>query len=214
VTSSLDADRLAVLVHEVRSPVAALSAIAETFAASELDADARRALVRLVLVGCDGIRRIVADASVASIRLETVDPIRLVQDVVAASVLRGGSVRLTSPERGPSVQADSTRLRQVLDNLIANALLHGSSNEPVLVTLTIDASVRIAVSDAGSGISPAESERIFEPGVRLDPAATAGAGLGLALARTIVEGHGGSLEVESSPGTGATFTVSLPVAPP
>ena len=125
MTTSLDSERLALLVHEVRSPVAALSAIAETLAEGRLDGEARRSLIRLVTLACRGIERIVADAAVASIRLESIDPVGLVRDVVAAARLRGADVELTTEPDSPLVDADPPRLRQALDNLIGNALLHG-----------------------------------------------------------------------------------------
>ena len=83
MTPRLDPERLALLVHEVRSPVAALSAIAETLGEADLDSQARRSLIRLVTLACRGIERIVVDAAVASIRLESIDPVGLVGDVVA-----------------------------------------------------------------------------------------------------------------------------------
>ncbi len=212
MTQGLDADRIAVLVHEVRSPVAALSAISETLVDGELDREARRTLVRLVVLACTAIERIVADASVASIRFEPVDARRLVGDVVAAARVRGAEVDLTAPTETPTVQGDPARLGQALDNLIVNALVHGSPDKPVSVTLTADTMVRIAVSDVGGGIPPEELDRIFQSRVRLEPDASPGAGLGLALARAIAEGHGGSLTVASSVDAGATFTLSLPLA--
>jgi two-component system sensor histidine kinase BaeS len=211
MTPALDADRISVLVHEVRSPVAALSAIAETLADGELDRDARRTLIRLAVVACTGIERVVADVSVASIRFEPVDPGRLAGEVVAAARVRGAPVELRASKDVPTVRGDPARLRQVLDNLIANALVHGPSDDPVSVSVTVDAMVRIAVSDTGGGIPASELDRIFEPRVRLEPRASSGAGLGLPLARAIVEGHGGSLTVASTLGAGATFTLSLPV---
>jgi signal transduction histidine kinase len=209
MSTSLDSDRLAVLVHEVRSPVAALSAIAETLAEGRLEGDARRSLIKLVALACRGIERIVTDASVASIHVEPVDVVDLVRDLVAAARLRGAVVELRVGQDLPSVQADPARLRQALDNLIVNALVHGAG-EPVVVAVAADAMVRIAVSDTGPGIPPDELERIFEPRIRLDPDGSEGAGLGLALGRAIAEGHGGSLTVTSAPGAGATFTLSLP----
>ena len=210
MTTSLDADRLAVLVHEVRSPVAALSAIAETLAEGRLEGDARRSLVKLVTLACHGIERIVTDASVASIHLEPVDVVGLVRDVVAAARLRGAVVELRVGQSIPLVQADPSRLGQALDNLIVNALVHGGADEPVVVVVAADTMVRVAVSDTGPGIVPDELDHIFEARVRLDPERSEGAGLGLALARAIADGHGGSLSVMSSPGAGATFTLSLP----
>ena len=210
MSTSLDSDRLAVLVHEVRSPVAALSAIAETLAEGRLERDARRALVKLVTLACLGIERIVTDASVASIHLERVDVAELVRDVVAAARLRGAVVELSVGQDLPPVQADPSRLMQAVDNLIVNAIVHGGADDPFVVDVTADTMVRVAVSDAGPGIPPDELDRIFGARVRLDPEGSGGAGLGLALARLIVEGHGGSLSVTSSPGAGATFTLSLP----
>jgi len=146
MTPGLDTERLAVLVHEVRSPVAALSAIAETLVEGELDADARRTLIRLVVVACQGIERIVADVSVASIRLEPVDPLRLVADVVAAARLRGAAVNVTTSTDVPTVWGDRSRLGQALDNLIANALVHASSDEPVAITVTADTMTRFLMT--------------------------------------------------------------------
>jgi signal transduction histidine kinase len=210
VTKHLDADRLAVLVHEVRSPVAALSAIAETLADGDLDSASRRELVRLVTLACRGIERVVADATVASIHPERIDPLVLVQDVVAAANLRGADVALTLPATTPVIDADPARLRQALDNLVTNAVVHGGAGNGVEVSVRDEDALLIEVSDRGIGIAAGELERIFDVGVRLDPESR-GAGLGLALARAIVEGHGGILTVVSSPGVGTTFTISLPL---
>jgi len=213
VTPILDAERLAVLVHEVRSPVAALSAIAEALD-GDTDVDTRREFVRLVTLACRGIERVVADVAVASIRFERFDPVGVVEDVVAAARFRGAAVDLSLPADMPIVRGDPSRIRQALDNLITNALVHGTSGEPVSVSVTADTVVRIAVSDTGGGIDPDDLERIFEPRVRLEPATSTGTGLGLALARAIAEGHGGSLTATSTVGAGTTFTLSLPVAEP
>ena len=211
MTAGLDEDRLAVLVHEVRSPVAALSAISETLVEGRLDGEARRSLIKLVTLACRGIERIVADASVASIHFEPVNPVDLVDHVVAAARLRGTAVELRVGARVPVVDADPSRIGQAVDNLIVNAVVHGATDEPVSVSVTADSMVRITVSDSGPGIPPAELERIFQARVRLEPDGPEGSGLGLALARAIAEGHGGSLTVTSSPGAGATFALSLPL---
>ena len=212
MSKALDVDRIAVLVHEVRSPVAAVSAIAETLADGEVDHEARKTLVRLVVLACASIERIVTDVAIASIRFEPVDPRHLVGDVVAAARVRGATLELTAAAEVPSVQGDPPRLTQALDNLIANALAHGASDEPVSVSVTADTMVRIAVSDTGSGIGPDDLDRIFAAHVRIEPDLSPGSGLGLALARAIAAGHGGSLAVASTVGAGATFTLSLPFA--
>jgi signal transduction histidine kinase len=210
MSSNLDTDRLAVLVHEVRSPVAALSAIAETLADGELDREARRELARLTALACRAIERIVADATVTSIRRETIDPVSLVNDVVMAASLRGVPIAFDRPQVAPAVDADPARLRQALDNLITNAVVHGGPGVEISVALRADDALRIDVSDSGPGIAEEELERIFETGVRLD-LERAGTGIGLALARSIAEGHGGTLTVESRLGHGSVFTLSLPL---
>ena len=209
MTGDLDRERLAVLVHEVRSPVAALSAIAEIFGESGVDASARSELVRLVVAACRGIERIVADLAVASIRFEQVDPRELVVDAVAAARLRGAPVQASVTDELPQLEGDPARLRQALDNLIANAVTHGAPSDVVVTGSATASVVRLSVSDRGRGIPLDHQARIFA-GVRLASDAS-GMGLGLALTRAIVEGHGGSLAVVSLPGEGATFTIELPV---
>jgi signal transduction histidine kinase len=209
MTDGLDADRLALLVHEVRSPVAALSAIAETFPEAELDRAARLELVRLSISACRGVERIVTDVAVASIHTERVDAGELVRQAVAAAALRGALVEVDLAPDLPVIDGDSSRLRQVLDNLISNAVLHASA-DAVRVRAEADGELRISVSDDGEGIPLDQQKRIFDLGVRLDPTSP-GAGLGLALSRAIAEGHGGTLTVASAPGEGTTFTLTLPL---
>ena len=211
MTSTDDTQRLAVLVHEVRSPVAALSAIAEAIADKSLDGSERLELARLVISACRGIERVVLDAAIASVRLERVDVGALVRQVAAAASLVGMRVEPSVAADLPRITADPLRLRQALDNLVANALTHAGSDEEVSVTATSNGTyVLLSVSDSGSGVPLMEQERIFEAGVRLNPN-RAGSGLGLAIARAIAEAHGGHLTVTSTPRVGATFTIALPV---
>jgi signal transduction histidine kinase len=212
VTAGLDDDRLAVLVHEVRSPVAALAAVAETAAdSSGGESDMLPVLVRLALAACRAIERIVMDVAIASVRLEPVDVSALVRDAVAAHRVRGADVAVVVDE-GLLVDGDPVRLRQVVDNLIANALVHGGSSEVTVRASRSAGSAYVVVSDDGPGMPTDQLDRIFDAGVRLD-ADTPGSGLGLALARAIAEAHGGSLEARSAPGQGAAFTLALPTAP-
>ena len=173
----------------------------------------RRELVRLALAASRGIERIVMDLAVASVRLEPVDVVALVRDAVAAFVVRGDNVVLEGDVAVLLVQGDPVRLRQVLDNLIGNALAHGSAGTPVVVRANPSREdVAIAVSDTGPGIPHDALDGIFDLGVRLDAGAT-GSGLGLTLSRSIVRAHGGELDVKSVPGEGSTFTIVLPVRP-
>ena len=213
MSSGLDQARLAVLVHEIRSPVAALSAVAETVGDLPADDSMRRELVRLALAASLGIERIVMDLAVASVRLQPVDVGALVRDAVASFSVRGDNVVLEGDVAKLLVDGDPVRLRQVLDNLIGNALVHGSAGAPVVVRARPSSEdVEIAVSDTGAGIPHDARVRIFDLGVRLDAEAT-GSGIGLTLSRAIVHAHGGALDLESVPSKGSTFTIVLPLRP-
>jgi two-component system sensor histidine kinase BaeS len=207
VTAGLDNDHLAVLVHEVRSPVAALAAVAETAADSGGESDEIPTLVRLALAASRAIERIVLDVAVASVRLEPVDMGALVRDAVAAHRVRGAEVAVVVDEE-LGVDGDPVRLRQVIDNLIANALVHGGLEVTVRAARR-ESAIHVVVSDTGPGIAPDQLDSIFDAGVRLD-ADTSGSGIGLALARAIAQAHGGSLVAQSAAGQGAAFTLALP----
>jgi signal transduction histidine kinase len=208
MTAGIDGERMSVLVHEVRSPVAALAAVAEAAAESPGDGVDLPQLVRLALAACRAIERVVFDVSVASVRLERLDVSGLIRDAVATHVVRGADVA-GHVDDGMVVDGDAVRLRQAIDNLLANALSHGG-DAPVAVRATeAGGVVRIAISDAGPGIPTDELERVFEVGTRLNDDGP-GSGLGLPLARAIAEAHGGSLVAVSAAGEGATFVIALP----
>ena len=210
MTTRADRERLAILVHEVRSSVAALAAIAEIYSDQSLDLAERRSLATLSVNACRAIERVVTDATVASVRLREVDIARLVSEIVGAAILRGGNVRAVVDPGLPFVKADPLRVKQALDNLVSNALAHsGAAHEVVVSAHEGDGNVRLSVSDEGEGIPIEKQERIFEAGVRLD-ARRPGSGLGLAVARAVAKAHGGELTLESAPGEGATFTLALP----
>jgi two-component system sensor histidine kinase BaeS len=210
--SGPDRNRLAILVHEVRSSVAALAAIAETYPQVRDDVAANRPLVELALAAARGIERVVTDAAVASVRREQVDIARLVEETVAAAVLGGGNVRADVATGLPLLEADPLRLRQALDNLVSNALVHSGSTAEVIVRARGGGeSIMISVLDTGAGIPLDDQQRIFEAGVRLERERP-GSGIGLAVVRAIAEAHGGALTVESVPGEGASFTVEIPLA--
>jgi signal transduction histidine kinase len=204
---SADVERLAVLVHEVRSPVAALGAIAEASRGASRDGD-RGTLVELALAACRAIERVVTDAAVASVRLEPTDVAQVVAESVHAAALTGANVRAVVEPGLPPIAADRLRLRQALDNLISNAATH-AGGEIVVRAVESDGVVVLSVSDSGPGIPPDEHDHVFEAGVRLDPTRP-GSGLGLTVVRAIAEAHGGSVSLESGPGRGATFALVLP----
>jgi two-component system sensor histidine kinase BaeS len=206
-------ERLALLVHEVRSPVAALAAIAEAAREDGVDDGSLRELVGLALGATRSVGRIVGDAALGPIRVERVDLERLLHDAVTAAVLAGGRARLSAAHE-LQIDADPIRLRQAIDNLLRNAFVHSGSREDVVVSAERrDRSVLISVSDSGRGIAPEDHERIFERGERL-VGAVHGSGLGLDVVREIVTAHGGTVTVDSKLGRGATFTIVLPLPRP
>lgn len=200
-------DPLAVLGHELRSPVAALVAIAEAYPTA--DENGRRRLRELARGAVANLERLFADAAAASVRLVPLEVGRVVTDVVELAVL-GGAAVVARAEVGLILEGDPERLRQALGNLVANAVAHSPDGSTVVVTAGRRAgSVEIAVTDEGEGIGPDDLERVFEAGVRLT-ATRPGAGIGLALVRAIARAHGGDVHVGSSPGQGSTFTLVLP----
>lgn len=210
MTGRADKERLAILVHEVRSPVAALAAIRQAFG-GEAGAGDRPELVALAVAACRAIERIVQDVAVASIRAEDVDLVRVVREAGASARLVASPVRVDARPDAITVRADSLRVRQVLDNLLANAVASSPPGAEITVRVRADGErVEISVSDSGPGIALADQGRIFDAGVRLDDSRS-GSGLGLAISRAIAETHGGTLDVVSAPGEGATFTLVLPL---
>lgn len=210
MTAHSDRELLALLVHEVRSPAAALAAISTALADDALDDEAFRDLVGLAVDACQGIERIVGDAAVGSLHLEDIDVVAVARAAAAAGRLGGARVEAVADSGVPPLRADALRLRQALDNLVANAVASSPPAARVVVRVrSAEDEILLSVEDTGAGIPAAEHERIFEPGVRLDTARP-GSGLGLAVARAIAEAHGGTLTVDSAPGEGATFTIAVP----
>jgi signal transduction histidine kinase len=118
------------------------------------------------------------------------------------------------PPDFPAIRGDETRLRQVMDNLVNNAIKYSPDGGLIEISGSVDEkTVTVSVRDQGVGIPEREQERIFERFYRVDDTLsrrTKGAGLGLYLARTIIEAHGGRIRVRSKPGQGATFMFTLP----
>jgi signal transduction histidine kinase len=224
--SALRADFISLVSHELRSPLAALIGAARTLQErrDELTAEQRDQLLslivgeagRLVVLVGEVLDTSLIESGTFSYRFDEVDVVSLVADAVATATVRQAevSVRAVLAEPLPPVRGDKERLRQVLTNLIDNAVKYSAEGDAVEVRARReDLRVCISVTDSGPGIPDDEQRLIFEKFGRADVEGNAkpGSGLGLFIARSIAEAHGGALEVRSRPDGGATFTLSLPL---
>lgn len=151
----------------------------------------------------------------------TLEPLRL-QDFLAETVgmtaqYSERSIHLKAPEQPVWVMADRDRLKQVVINLLDNAIKYSAAEQPIILQVeTVQKQGYIQVCDRGIGIPLSQQTRIFERFYRVDPARSpemGGTGLGLSIVKTLVEGMGGSISVRSKPGEGSTFTIQLPLVP-
>ena len=223
--SSLRADFVSLVSHELRSPMAAVIGSARTLQARwrELRPEQREAFLAVIADETTRLAALVGDvldtsrieAGTFGYRFDEVDLAEVVRDSVAAAEIGQDEVRLTAelPRALPSVRGDAERLRQLVDNLISNAIKYSESGGEVTVdAVADDGNVLVHVRDTGPGIRPEHHSQIFEKFGRATGSAKPGTGLGLFLSRSFAEAHGGSLDVESAPGEGACFTLRLPVS--
>jgi two-component system, OmpR family, sensor kinase len=151
------------------------------------------------------------------LQIARIDVSGLVADAVADARARDPQrpVEVTGPGTPVWVDGDADRLRQVLGNLLGNALTHTPPGAPVRVEVSAGDDVRVTVADTGPGLEPEQVTRIFERFYRIDPGrsrAQGGSGLGLAIVQAVVQAVGGSVSCVSAPGEGTTFTITLPRA--
>ena len=157
------------------------------------------------------------EAGTFSFRFQEIDLGQLVHDTVSNAQLGQDEVRLRADVQSPlpEIRGDHDRLRQVLTNLIDNAIKYSPAEGEVEVrAYQENGRVLVDVRDRGPGIAKADQKLIFEKFGRVTGggATRPGTGLGLFIARSIAEAHGGGLEVQSAPEQGATFTLELPLA--
>ena len=224
--SQLRADFVSLVSHELRSPMAAVIGAARTLQDRwrMLTAAQRESFLALIGDETSRLADLVADvldtsrieAGTFSYRFEEVDLDRVVGEAVETAVLAQQEVPVVASVPGPlpAIRGDRTRLRQVLGNLIENAVKYSPEGGEVCVSAAAaNGAVQIEVRDAGPGIPQDQQRRIFEKFGRVDVpgASKPGTGLGLFIARSIAEAHGGSLEVSSGAEPGSTFTLTLPV---
>jgi two-component system sensor histidine kinase SenX3 len=218
-------DFVANVSHELKTPIGALSLLAEAVTDAADDPDAVRhfanrmqresmRLSKLVQEIIDLSRLQVADAlhppepvGIDEVVSDAVDRVRLAAGVKGIEVVIGG-------DQGAVVYGDHALLVTAVRNLVDNAISYSAENTRVGVGVRRAAGVvEVVVSDQGLGIAAAEQDRIFERFYRIDPArsrATGGTGLGLSIVKHVAANHGGEVTLWSLPGQGSTFTLRLP----
>ena len=210
--------------HELRTPLTSLRGYAELYRQGALpdDASVANAMAQIEAEG-GRMARLVEDLLLLArldqqrgLELEAVDIGAVAKDAIAAfRAAQPGWPVTQEIERSLVVRGDRLRLRQVLDNLLANVRMHTPANTPVEISVRREGDrVAVRVADRGPGVALEDREHIFDrfwrggsPRLR----SHGGTGLGLAIVASLVQAHEGTIEVESEPGEGATFTIRLPL---
>jgi signal transduction histidine kinase len=211
--------------HDLRTPVAAIKAAIGVVLANEppnMPAPLHRLLGNIDLAA-DELTKLIEDLlEIARLQAGRVTLWRMpvdLRDVVkrAARAIeplvaeRQQTLQVIQPEQPVMADVDGDRLGRVMRNLLANAQKYGREQGRIVVRVEeLDDRAQISVTDDGPGIPLEDQERIFERFYRVSGSKAVGTGLGLAIARGLVELHGGTLSVESAPGAGSTFNISLP----
>ncbi|MDQ3850511.1 MAG: ATP-binding protein, partial [Actinomycetota bacterium] len=223
-------DFVATASHELRSPLTSIKGFVELLESTDSKnlTDRQLEFIRIVHGSTDRLEDLVNDlldvARIDAGRFElhprTIDlrePVEEVAQLMQPRLL-GKRQRLVLDIRDPRppALADPARVRQILTNLVTNAHLYTDEEGEITVRVAGDRQgARISVIDTGRGMTPDEVSRVFERFFRgaQDGRKPPGTGLGLSIVKSLVDLHGGSIDVESRPGRGTTFTVSLPAAP-
>jgi signal transduction histidine kinase len=215
--------------HELRTPLTVIGGFTETLLDETLPNEQRRQFARMVLANTQRMQRIVDDLLDLS-RIESggwkPNPARVDVRAVASEAL--AAARERQPEKqltlgldiapdAASLWVDPTALRQVLTNLVDNAVRHTSDGSVTVFSKRVPGGVAVGVRDTGIGIPAEHLERIFERFYRVDAGRSrseGGTGLGLAIVKHLVEGHGGQVRAESTVGRGTKIWAELPDPPP
>ena len=222
--STLRRQMTADIAHDLRTPLSVILGYTEALRDGKLHPDPdifdtlhteAQHLQHLI----DDLRTLsLADAGELPLNRQPVAPRALLERAAAAHLAQAQARQITiavdAPPSMPLVDADPERMAQVLGNLLSNALRYTPAGGAITLAAEARAGVQIHVRDTGTGIPPEGVPHIFERFYRVDPSRQqdGSSGLGLAIAKSIVEAHGGSIAVESTLGHGSTFTITLPVA--
>lgn len=216
---------ISVVSHELRTPVSGVLGFLQTTLDHwpAMSDEERHSAVRRAFTNARRLQAMARDVldteSIESGQFGYLThPINLADEVrTSVETFDGGpvDVSVTVPDSEVIVNADADRIQQVLANLLDNALKHSTGDQPVEISLEqVDGVARITVVDHGAGIDPDQLSKIFDKFVRIREGAVTGTGLGLYIARRIVEAHNGRIWAESSLGEETRFIVELPCREP
>lgn len=217
-----DREALSRASHELRTPLQAILGFGQLLALDPLN-ESQRESVEQIIAGGRHLLTLIEDLlDLSRVGELAVAPVDLADEIAHAVALcrplateRSLTVNLDLPDEPLDALADPRRLKQILLNLISNAIKYNHPGGTLTVRATAeDQDVRIEVIDTGRGLSRAELGRVFVPFERLDAARRGidGNGLGLAVSRTLAEAMGGTIEAASTPGVGSVFSLRVPVS--
>ena len=212
--------------HELRTPIAIAQTNIEVVEMEEkaTTADYER-LMEVLKLSLERMNRLsdqlllLSEGSQDQAKWSVVDMASLLEEVTrefsANAAAAGVGLELESAPEEMLVRGDSLYLKQAIINLVDNAIKYNRPEGTVKVLAQVeDSQLVLQVQDSGIGISQADQQRIFDRFYRVDKSRSrsqGGSGLGLAIVKKIVEGHGGTISVESAPGEGSTFRIMLPL---
>ncbi|MBC8481078.1 MAG: HAMP domain-containing histidine kinase [Planctomycetes bacterium] len=213
------------IAHDLLSPITCIRGIAETTLTGEQNLNSYREMAGMVVEESDRLVEIIntmleiarTDSGVAELSKETVDVGKIIHDAcelfLPMAEEQGIRLELDAPMKPLTVLGDLARLQRVVANLLDNAIKFTPAGGKVLVSAqAIDSQAKVEVIDTGVGITNKELPRIFERFYRGDRSrSTPGNGLGLSLAKAIVQAYNGDIIVKSSPGKGSKFIIVLPL---
>jgi two-component system sensor histidine kinase KdpD len=146
---------------------------------------------------------------------EWCDPGDLLHEAIALSGLKEDSFKISAAKALPTVFVDAPLMQQALVALLSNAAAHAKSDKPIEASVVRDDSVLVfSVADHGPGLAPGEENKIFEKFYRGPGTRPGGLGLGLSIARQLIEAHGGEIVAQNRPTGGARFSIRLPIGEP
>jgi PAS domain S-box-containing protein len=219
---------LSTVSHELRTPLASIKGFTTSLLREDVtwDQKTQRDFLEIIDAESDRLAELISnlldmsriDAGTLGMEQQEIRLGTLLREAIAAARVQAPQhvFTLDIAARLPLVWADPRRIRQVLHNLLENAVKYSPHGSKVAVAARYDPEfVTISVADEGIGIPQEYRERVFERFFQVDSASTrrvGGSGLGLAISRSIVEAHGGRIWAESEPGNGSTFVFTLPVA--